>query len=228
MNFVTAETLGHTFDVVDPKTYPYGDYEFTDEIETKRLYWSDLGPDEMVLDIGASWGGWTLPALAQGARVIAVEPADQAFLVLRENVRANGWESRCRMEKVVLSSRQASFSAIHERDILTTNFPIKRYTPRMPLDILLANCGDPMVHRIKMDVEGAEEDILKSATYTLDRYHPLLIIEDHTAEDESHAQWMPELVGMRERITDMLRSFGYETTLRRPPTGNPFLIARAQ
>jgi FkbM family methyltransferase len=220
------ESCGEEFLVVDPKTYPYGDYEFEDENNIKERYWADILPGERVLDIGASWGGYTLPALAQGARVIAVEPSVKGRATLTDSVEANGWSDRAVILGAVLWNIEP-MDPVFKRDILERNFGADSLLVQSPatLDDLIPDVV--RIDRIKMDVEGAELAILEGSVETLRRCLPkLILIEDHTAETEEHARWMPMLVGMRDRVTMFLHGYGYRVELERQPTGNPFLIAR--
>ncbi len=102
MTLVDKTSCGVKFRVVDPATYPYATYEFDDEHERMARCWSDIQPGEFVLDLGAGFGGWTLPALAQGARVVAVEPSSISGDTLDESVRANGWGDRYRRVQALL------------------------------------------------------------------------------------------------------------------------------
>ena len=45
---VQVETLGRKFLSVDPAQFPFGDYEFRDELDVKSAYWNDLDRKSVV------------------------------------------------------------------------------------------------------------------------------------------------------------------------------------
>ena len=87
---VTKGFKGKSFQVVDPSTYPYATNTF-DDPEPIHRFW-DFQPGDVALDIGASFGSYTLFALALGAEVMAFEPSIDGHRILTENVRLNGWQ----------------------------------------------------------------------------------------------------------------------------------------
>jgi len=52
--------------------------------------WFQVGPNEVVVDVGAHVGRYALMAAAKGARVIAIEPDPTSFRLLEKNVKLNG------------------------------------------------------------------------------------------------------------------------------------------
>jgi FkbM family methyltransferase len=52
--------------------------------------WFQAEPDDIVVDVGAHIGRYTLLAAANGARVIAIEPEPTNFALLERNVKLNG------------------------------------------------------------------------------------------------------------------------------------------
>jgi len=226
--FSTEWLGGLAFRVVSPATYPYGQTEFRDEMDIKERFWTNIRPGEVVLCIGASWGGYVLPALAQGAFVVAVEPASIATDNLARSVGANGWGERCWLVQGLLwneSPVPESFRASAVR-----NFGGKDDVLVRTLDELVEMLPQvTRLDRIHCDAEGAELPIMRSGLRTLDRFHPKLLIEDHTiSEDAPNAHEIPHCVGIREELVPLLDEIGYvvESVPRtRGETGNPFLWA---
>jgi FkbM family methyltransferase len=72
----------------------------------------------------------------------------------------------------------------------TTRVPVRR------LDSLVAESGLPAPDLIKMDVEGAEADVLAGATHLLATARPVLLIETH---------------GTNQAVVDALAGFDYQT-----------------
>jgi FkbM family methyltransferase len=134
------------------------------------IYWEysplDVLPEvSLVIDCGAYVGYSSAYFLScyPGARVIAVEPDEANFEVLRRNlapygervqlVRAGIWSHECRLRMVRTPyrdgrewSRQVRECGPHEpADV-----------PGIDLGTLLARSGLPRISVLKMDVEGAE------------------------------------------------------------------------
>lgn len=199
--FVEKRLGAHSFLVVDPQTYPYGYNAFEDEVEIKLKYWSDIKPWDHVVDVGSSWGSYTLPALAQGALVTAFEPTESGVKMLGRSVFANGWQDRLHIARAALWDG-TEYPEWMRRYIFTVNYPIGD----APLEILsLDGCDMGPVTKIKIDVEGAELGVLRGALETIKRHRPFLLIEDHkglfpqvTSENSS------------EPIKEILRALDYE------------------
>ncbi len=96
---MTVAFKGKTFEVVcyqGDGIYHPSVWSFMDEVETRDAWW-DIQPGDLVLDVGADFGSYTLPALAMGATVYSWSPpfklprnpleAD----TLRLSIAANGW-----------------------------------------------------------------------------------------------------------------------------------------
>jgi FkbM family methyltransferase len=205
--FVEKRLGAHSFLVVDPATYPYGYNAFEDEVYIKLKYWSDLGPDDHVIDVGSSWGSYTLPALAQGARVTAFEPTESGVKMLGRSVFINGWQDRFHIARAALWDG-TEYPEWMRREIFTVNYPIGD-APLMigALDDYFWNgeVMEPRITKIKIDVEGAELGVLRGALETIEKHRPFLLIEDHrglfpqvTSENSS------------EPIKEILRSLDYE------------------
>lgn len=214
---VDMECLGHRFRAVDPAQLPIGDYVFRDELDVKARTWLDIQPGEVAIDVGASWGGWTLLALAQGATVVAVEPGRYAIDVLRRNVAENGWAQRCTIVSHVLGDGSALDDG-HYRAEMAQYFDVPADQPSVTLDRVVADLSLVRVDRIKIDIEGAEVALLAGAVDVLRTYRPRVIIEDHTSERQ------PDI---RRKCCHMLADAGYtRIDCWQPERGRPFIDGR--
>lgn len=139
------------------------------------------------VDIGANFGLHTLLAcdlLGPGGRVLAVEPVPANLSLLRRNLALNGYDDRCTVAGLALTNGSvASVEMTVEPGLspaasLAENFAgIKILVLAGTLDTLLAGV-DAIPDLIKIDVEGAEHEVLKGAIETL-RKGPALLIEVH-------------------------------------------------
>lgn len=169
-----------------------------------------LKPGGSFADIGANYGLHTLLAshlIGKDGRVVAVEPVPENLRLLRRNLRLNGFESRC---KVVPKALTADGVGEVEMTIepglscaasLAENFTgAKIRVPSGTLDECLA-AGGFRPDLIKIDVEGAEHEVLKGATESLKQGVPLLI--------EVHTFALPAFGSSPEILRAYLGEFGY-------------------
>jgi FkbM family methyltransferase len=153
-----------------------GDYE--QEIEIRDRWWR-IEPGDVVLDIGASLGTYTLPALARGATVYAVDVLEQSPLIAM--VEANGFADAAVFIKVAMGDAHGYppelTAAVHANPVI---YPGLADTAWTTVDRLAEECSLTRLDWIKIDTEGAEVPILRGAGETLARFHPTLLIEEHS------------------------------------------------
>jgi len=147
------------------------------EFETAEIRFVDryLRPGMTVLDIGAHHGLYTLLAskrVTTKGKVIAFEPSPRERQRLESHVRINSC-SNVRIEPIALGSRteQAELYIVHGAEdwcnslrppAIHEQISILRVDV-LPLDEYLTNAGIRAVDFIKLDVEGAELDVLRGA-----------------------------------------------------------------
>ncbi len=131
----------------------------------------DYGPVPergVVLDLGASVGTFALHAAASspGAALYAYEPSPEAFRLLEDNVRMNGLESRVTLVNAAVGARSEPrelyvkgrlFPSLHARGPGAASVQVDCLT--LP-DVLAAH-GIESVALLKLDVEGAEHELLR-------------------------------------------------------------------
>jgi len=146
---------------------------------TVRWIEESVRPGDVLYDVGANVGSYTLIAAAQPAenlRVVAVEPGYASYAALCDNVALNGFESTVTPLPVVLSDRtgladlayrnvepgaaehqlQRGASAAYHQPVLSFR-----------LDDLVSKIGLPAPTLLKIDVDGAEVPVLAGAPLTL-------------------------------------------------------------
>lgn len=172
--------------------------------------WQALASDaSLIFDIGAYSGVYTLLAAraAPEARIVAVEPVAANFQRLVKNLEANGCDRATAVQAAVADrSGTITLSRAAARDFLTSGASITRpdtgdglvqeSVPAVTGAELLASGEGSSVELIKIDVEGAEEQVLAGMSELLGRCHPDLLIEclGATAAD---------------RVDGILRPLGY-------------------
>ncbi len=141
-----------------------------------------IRPDEVLYDIGANVGAYSLvAALSPGvrARVVAVEPGYPTFAALSDNVVRNGAQDRVTALGVALG-RATTLETLHLRTLdagaalhtLGGHEGPSGAVYRQPvltfrLDDLVERFGLPRPEHVKLDVDGTELDVLAGADRTL-------------------------------------------------------------
>jgi FkbM family methyltransferase len=178
-------------------------WTFQDE-QIVRDRWFHIHQDEVVLDIGAAFGSYALPALAMGARVIAFSPADLDTQLLNENLKLNPeLAKRCLVVRDGLYSRNGWFqpdrNEFEPAQLTDTGRHSGGWLRTRSLDsFLAARPGIDRVDWMKMDVEGAEYEVLRGAEQCLRKWKPKILVELHSFHDGATTQ----------KVTDYLFGLG--------------------
>ena len=136
-------------------------------------------PDDLVLDVGANLGVYTVVSGVRGARVVAFEPNSSARGLLLANITLNRLTDRVQVSRDALADFTGT--AAFTTDLEECNHIV----------VGAGNHGAPVEVRqldevilprgpvalIKIDVEGFDEAVLRGARKTLVRDRPVLIIE---------------------------------------------------
>lgn len=164
------------------------------DVRQIQYYLANVKPGEFVVDVGSNAGQYTVlfaSLCGEGGRVIAFEPAAPARDLLNENLALNGFESRVRIESYALSDvagqhtfyhRGADAMASLERagfGAESSASDIQEGTVEtVALDDYLAERQHGTPNLVKIDVEGAEINVLRGAIKTL-RGQTRMICELH-------------------------------------------------
>jgi len=149
--------------------------------------WVRPQPGDVWIDCGAHVGRYAVQAarlVAPDGLVVAIEPHPENFRELVHNLASN---QICN----VLPIRAAVWS--EAMDLRLSTIPEQSFSHKIgdngsaaallvrsvTLDGLVKGLNLPSVNWIKLDVEGAECEVLKGAEWVLDCFHPTLLIEVH-------------------------------------------------
>jgi FkbM family methyltransferase len=171
-----------------------------------------LSPGNLFIDVGANFGVYTLVAsklVGETGRVLAFEPTAHSFAILQQNLALNH-SSNVRAFQVALAQTRGKAWLYHGWD------PVGNSLGKDPLwgsdgedvqtealDNLLEENGANRVDVIKIDVEGAEELVLRGAIRCLTSQSPIIIFEFNPG---CAARFGLSPYGAR----DLLESLGYE------------------
>jgi FkbM family methyltransferase len=162
-------------------------FVFRENYEPELTYLGQLlSPGKTFVDVGAAFGIYALVAsklVGKSGRVIALEPTSQSLVVLRRNIALNGL-SNVLVLPLAASLTNGKARLYHGsepgsnslgKDASTGGVCEEIYTEC--LDRLVRQAGVEHVDLIKMDVEGAEELVLRGAKRVVTSMHPAIIFE---------------------------------------------------
>lgn len=175
------------------------DIEETGEVELLHLT-KFVSPGDIVIDIGANTGTYSLALSELTNRVIAIEANPRLTAMLR-TMRLPGVE----VMEIALAASEGSMTlnvidGNYDEATLRTQNLTGELTPVRVRTRSLDSLGLDRVGFIKIDVEGFEEEVLTGATNTIDTDLPTLLIEI----EERHN------LGGLARISKLLGERGYE------------------
>lgn len=201
-----------------------GDYKEADPMSWWLAMCRSGGTGSTVMDIGSYSGLYSLLAAAfqSAAGIVAIEASSMTHGRLCHNILLNQAEMRVTPAHYAMSDVNGVLSLGHAYGIFTmasgesvaAQYPTdhEETVPAATLDRLLclngerptgtlgSSAGGPIrdraIHAIKLDTEGAEENVLRGAQGTLARWQPHLIVE--ILEDDGLA-----------RVSESLRAAGY-------------------
>ncbi len=149
-----------------------------------------LKPGMTFVDVGANMGLYTLYAarrVGDTGRVLAIEPSRREVAILKSNVEINQLKNVTilqlavsdqvgEVELLVAGTRNSGHNTL---GAFGYNTPLdhRENVEAQRLDQIVQAEGLQRIHVIKMDIEGAELAALRGAVDTLDRDHPLLLLE---------------------------------------------------
>jgi FkbM family methyltransferase len=162
-------------------------YAFREYYEPELAYLEKLlSPGKVFIDVGANFGVYALVAsklVGATGRVTAFEPTAQSFAILQQNIELNHCANVSAF-RVALTHSRGNAWLYHGWDPVGNSLGMDPFcgdegeeVQTDALDNLLEENGIDRVDVIKVDVEGAEELVLRGATKSLTRCRPVVIFE---------------------------------------------------
>ncbi|HZP65434.1 MAG TPA: FkbM family methyltransferase [Rudaea sp.] len=226
---------GNTEDLIQRHLYFFGTWEPNISAWLTR----QLRPGDCFVDIGANIGHYTLLAsrlVGDHGRVVAVEAAHWIHTILERHIAMNR-RSNIRTVQVAAAAARGTIKLFpgHAGNIGKTTTVARAGdsvdVQAVPLSEVLSEDEVRRTRIIKIDVEGAEVEVLRGLAPLLDRLRP-----DAEIVMEIAASLTPEAERTRAEIFDTMQRHGYsayrfdndygvETYLRRGPGKHPFALA---
>ncbi|MGI8946319.1 MAG: FkbM family methyltransferase [Thermoleophilaceae bacterium] len=177
----------------------------TVEQEVQEALRRTLSPGDVVHDIGANLGFMALLAarmVGPAGRVVAFEPVPHSAAGARRNAELNGFSQLEVREEAVAAAdgrvelavvADASWSFLAERADHPLTAEVLEVAS-VTIDRLVADGEVPPPNLVKVDVEGAEGDVLRGMAETMRTARPTIVCELHDTNDE---------------VADLLEAAGY-------------------
>lgn len=159
------------------------------EPEVREFLTAVLKPGETYIDCGSNIGYFSVLAgdlVGIHGRVIAIEANPVTWQLVRRNLSANNLPEpiHCALTTTegtvdIFAPKLGGdvYSSMRVGGLITeSDLDVYRVEGRR-LDSLISECNLSRVDVIKIDVEGAEIEVLLSAVQTLKRFRPLCIVE---------------------------------------------------
>lgn len=181
----------------------FGRNDFEDEQPVRDRWWK-IKPGEVVYDVGPAIGSYALPALAMGGRLVAFSGQKDHAVQLFANIAMNpGFKERAAIMPfgcydqpgwIVLEPSGTRYR--FQQDAPEPIGPEDMVVQRLDALSTLAPRLTERIDWIKIDVEGAEEFVLRGAEQLIRRHRPKLLIENHQFMD----------VRIEQSVIDFIRS----------------------
>jgi FkbM family methyltransferase len=154
-----------------------------------------LQPGDTAIDVGAHIGFFTMQMAAlvgPAGRVYAFEPLTTNAVLLQRSVAENRFADRVRFQQAAVGAASGTASLTFPEETLNTGGAYLLRHGTQPLtgnkqqDVPLVALDDVKiegrVRLIKMDVEGAEPQVVRGATHLLQRDRPVILSELHPTQ----------------------------------------------
>jgi FkbM family methyltransferase len=174
------EVNGCLFHCIDSESI----YILQPEFEDWMWKYLKIPKGGVFIDVGAHIGKYTIQVakiLGGSGLVIAIEPHPGNYKHLVENIKLNdlrnvialnvaAWSEECELKLFV--------GDMHGHHSLMKNFGRGFFVVHAkPLDKVLEELGISRVDFVKIDVEGAELEVLKGMSITLKKFKPIVVVE---------------------------------------------------
>jgi FkbM family methyltransferase len=162
----------------------------------QRRFKELLKKNSVVIDVGANWGLHTLytsKLVGKIGKVIAIEPFPLAFKELKWHIAKNACQNVIALnlaigetdEEIKLLSKNGSGEGILADCAKEINGLVNEHlVKQQKLDTVVRELKLDRVDLIKVDVEGAEHNVLKGAEQVVDKFHPVFIIDPHNPNND--------------------------------------------
>ncbi|MEL6689456.1 MAG: FkbM family methyltransferase [Pseudomonadota bacterium] len=165
-----------------------------------------VAPGGVIVDAGANIGNHSVffGRFLQASKVISFEPQPAVFETLQKNLDLNGIPGKAHRVMLGAQKGEGAIDVFKPQNHGGTSFKAVEGggTPMTTIDATLTKTDRSKLKLIKIDVEGAQLDVLKGAQASIEAAKPVIwceVFADERAETESL------LKGMGYRATKILK-----------------------
>ncbi len=187
--------------------YLFGTYE-EDAIEKISEH---ISPNDIIYDLGANAGYFSLAfSRKTNNKIYAFEPSRPVFNILKTHIKENNVTNVIPMNIAITDQKRELTFTDHASKVGNTYISeSKNYNESIDAYTIEGNSIDNVcLHEksilppnvIKIDVEGAEYDVLLGARATIEKYSPVLLLATH----ERHVK------GIRDKCLALCKEMNYE------------------
>lgn len=186
---------------LDPR-WEHACWDGSYEPEAVATFMKFVKPDGVVFDIGSGLGFYALLAGRAGANVVTFEPDPENARSIIRHLEINHLEERIRVVQQAafscngwLTLERSDGMSAHQNAKVRADLAETAADARVActtLDDFIASNPQPSV--VKIDVEGAESEVLKGADQLFRTHRPVLVCEVH---DDANARFAQEWLRKR-------------------------------
>lgn len=171
--------------LIDWNVFFFGQYEK----ETNDLLFEYVKPGQVVIEAGANNGTETVllsRLVGPGGKVFAFEPVEHVYKSLQLNLSINDCKNVVAEQKALGESEGELYFNVLSQDYCNQGMAskydeqsgdIKVLVKQTSIDLMLREHSFPSVDFIKMDIQGAEIELLKGAQHTIQKSRPVIFTE---------------------------------------------------
>jgi FkbM family methyltransferase len=178
-------------------------YEVDYEPETFRFFREHLNPGGTLLDIGAHIGLFAVVGarlVSPSGKVFSFEPTPFTRSVLKEVVRLNGYKDVVEVRDEAVSDRRGKTTFYETgEEVSNANSLVHIDRSKTGIEVDLISVDEFVMEKgirpdcIKIDVEGAELDLLRGAKETFTRTRPVARLGLHPRQLAQNGQSLEEI-----------------------------------
>lgn len=185
-------------------------YTYQDETDVRNDTWL-IAPGDVVFDVGAAYGSYTMAALAAGAKHVYswVPQFARESDLLKRSVSLNGWVGRSTVITECGLYDRAGYIDVDSQTILDKPNDETGCIKVDTLDSWYLRNEDsiPRGRRwLKIDTEGAEPQVIEGGKSFIENESPIIQVENHIFKRSTIA----------DEVKSQLEEIGYVRTWHRP------------
>lgn len=180
-----------------------------------------LKEGDVVLDMGAYCGATAYAfskIVGESGKVLAFEPDNENYNALCQNINLHALTNVIPIKKAIWSSRskllfQGDGNMGSGMAIVLKDRSNAYEVETLSLDNICSEYKLTRVDFVKMDIEGSEVEVLKSAKDFLKRFKPSLIIEPHLVGERICTEVVCDILREADYSCEVIDQGGYELPL---------------